>query len=64
MGGNLNICFHFLIISYKFVSAEQSLSGLEETLGELNARVESIETETRNMVRSQVQYRYEDERYC
>jgi hypothetical protein len=33
---------------------EQSLAGLDETIGDLNARVEEIEQETRNMVRSQV----------
>ena len=39
---------------WTYVVVEQSLTGLEDTLGELNARVESIETETRDMVRSQV----------
>ena len=33
---------------------EQSMAGLDETISELNSRVEEIEQETRNMVRSQV----------
>ena len=44
----------FLVNDLTYVVVEQSLTGLEDTLGELNARVESIETETRDMVRSQV----------
>ena len=36
---------------------EQSLSGLDETICELNTRVENIDLETRDMVRSQVRIR-------
>jgi hypothetical protein len=39
---------------------EQSLAGLDETISDLNARVEEIEQETRNMVRSQVRGAQDD----
>ena len=62
----LKVCFFKLSIEKKnniqytslnfLILLEQSLSGLDDTVNEYETKIETIDAETRDMVRSQVKY--------